>query len=54
MVYEESKGDIEPLLRLYKSSKAAGMNIKQVVNLLEIANTNLPDIQCRYEDSREK
>ena len=49
MVYEEVKGDIDPFLRLYKSSKAAGMSVKQVVNLLEIANTDLPDIQCRYE-----
>ncbi len=25
------------------------MNVQQVVNLLKIANTDLPDIQCRYE-----
>src|SRR5919107_4188616 len=49
MVYEEVKGDIDPFLRLYKSSKRKGMSVKQVVNLLEIANTDLPDIQCRYE-----
>src|ERR671921_2732045 len=49
MVYEEVKGDIDPFLRLYKSSKAVGMSVKQVVNLLEIANTDLPDIQRRYE-----
>ena len=49
MVYEEVKGDIEPFLKLYKLSKAKGMGIKQVVNLLEIANEDLPDIQCRYE-----
>ena len=49
MLYEEIKGDIEPFLKLYRLSKAAGMNVQQVVNLLEIANTNLPDIQCRYE-----
>src|ERR687890_443591 len=49
MVYEEIKGDIEPLLRLYKLSKAKGIGLKQVVNLLEIANNDLPDIQCRYE-----
>ena len=49
LIYEEIKGDIEPFLKLYRLSKAAGMNVQQVVNLLEIANTNLPDIQCRYE-----
>jgi hypothetical protein len=49
MVYEETKGDIDPFLKLYKLSKAAGMNVQQVVNLLKIANNNLLDIQCRYE-----
>jgi hypothetical protein len=49
VVYEELKGDIDPFLRLYRLSKAKGMGVQQVVNLLEIANTDLPDIQCRYE-----
>jgi transposase len=49
LIYEETKCDIDPFLKLYRLSKAAGMNVQQVVNLLEIANTNLPDIQCRYE-----
>jgi transposase len=49
MVYEETKGDIAPFLRLYRLSKAAGMSARQVINLLKIANTNLPDIQRRYE-----
>jgi hypothetical protein len=49
MVYEETKGNIEPFLELYKLSKAAGMNVQQVVNLLKIVNTDLPDIQRRYE-----
>jgi hypothetical protein len=49
MVYEETKGDIEPFLKLYRISKAAGMSVRHVTNLLKIANTDLPDIQCRYE-----
>jgi transposase len=49
MIYEETKGDIEPFVTLYRLSKAAGMNVQQVVNLLKIANNNLLDIQCRYE-----
>jgi effector-binding domain-containing protein len=40
---------ILPFLELYKLSKAAGMSARHVINLLEIANTNLPDIQHRYE-----
>src|SRR5215210_1069768 len=49
MVYEETKGDIDAFLKLYKLAKRKGMGVKQVVNLLKIANNNLPDIQCRYE-----
>jgi hypothetical protein len=49
LIYEETKGDIAPFLKLYRLSKAAGMNVQQVVNLLKIANNNLLDIQCRYE-----
>ena len=49
MVYEETKGDIEPFLKLYRLSKAAGISARHVINLLNIANTDLPDIQCRYE-----
>jgi hypothetical protein len=49
MVYEEIKGDIEPFLRLCRLAKRKGMGARHVINLLEIANTNLPNIQCRYE-----
>jgi hypothetical protein len=49
MVYDETKGDIVPFLRLYRLSKAAGISAQHVINLLKIANTDLLDIQCRYE-----
>jgi hypothetical protein len=49
IVYEETKGDIDPFLKLYRLSKAAGMSALHVTNLLKIANTNLSDIQHRYE-----
>jgi hypothetical protein len=49
MVYEETKGDIEPFLNLYRLSKAAGMSLQQVVHLLKIANNSLPEIELRYE-----
>jgi hypothetical protein len=45
MVYEETKGDIAPFLRLFKLSQAKGMGVKQVVNLLAIANSDLPSIE---------
>jgi hypothetical protein len=49
MVYEEIKGDIEPFLKLYKLSKAKDMGVKQVVNLLTIANDGLPALEERFK-----
>jgi hypothetical protein len=52
MVYEELRGDIEPLLRLYRLSKTKGIGVKQVVNLLTIANNDLPAIEERFKRLR--
>jgi hypothetical protein len=52
MVYEELGGDIEPFLRLYRLSKAKGIGVKQVVNLLTIANDDLPAIEERFKRLR--
>jgi hypothetical protein len=52
MVYEETRGDIVPFLRLYRLSKRKGMGVKQVVNLLEIANNDLPSIEERLKRLR--
>ena len=52
MVYEELRGDIEPFLRLYGLSKAKGMDLKQVVNLLQIANNDLPAVEQRLKRLR--
>jgi hypothetical protein len=52
MVYEETKGDIEPFLRLYRLSKIKGIGVKQVVNLLTIANNDLPAIEQRFKRLR--
>jgi hypothetical protein len=49
VVYEEIKDDIESFLKLYKLAKTKGMDVKQVVNTLAIANNNLPDIEWRYK-----
>ena len=42
IVYEEIKDDIKYFLKLYGLSKAAGMTTEHVINLLEIANNDLP------------
>ncbi|HZC50624.1 MAG TPA: hypothetical protein VE244_16355, partial [Nitrososphaeraceae archaeon] len=52
MVYEDLKGDIEPFLKLFRLSKAKGMGVKQVVNLLTIANNDLPAIEQRVKRLR--
>jgi hypothetical protein len=49
LIYEETKGDIALFLKLYRLSKAARMSARHVINLLKVANTDLPDIQRRYE-----
>jgi len=49
MVYEEIKRHIIPFLKLYRSARAAGMSEQHVVNLLRIANDNLPAVEHRYE-----
>jgi hypothetical protein len=52
IIYEETKGDIEPFLKLYKLAKRKGMSVKQVVNLLEIANNDLPSVERRFKGLR--
>jgi hypothetical protein len=52
MVYEELRGDIEPFLKLYKLAKRKGIGIKQVVNLLEMSNNDLPALEKRIKRLR--
>ena len=52
MLYEETKGDIAPLLKLYRLSKAAAMSARHVINLLVIANNDLPSIEKRFKSLR--
>ena len=53
LIYEETKGDIESFLKLYRLSKAAGMNVQQIsrhnivmldTNLLEVS---IAAIRCK-------
>ena len=52
MVYEDLKGDIEPFLKLFRLSKAKGMGVQQLVDLLQIANNDLPAIEKRFKRLR--
>src|ERR1051325_1218314 len=48
-IYEDIKDNIGYFISLYRSAKAAGMSIPDVINLLSIANNNLPSVEYRYE-----
>jgi hypothetical protein len=49
MVYEEIKGEIDPFLRLYKLAKRKGIGVRHVVDILAIANNDLPAIEERFK-----
>jgi hypothetical protein len=48
-VYEQVKDDIRYFVRLYISAKVARMGVEQVVNLLKIANNDLPLVEHKCE-----
>jgi chromosome segregation ATPase len=52
MVYEEIKDDITSFLKLYKLVKAKGIGVQQVVDILAIANNDLPAIEERFKRLR--
>ena len=52
MVYEEIKGDIDPFLKLYKLAKRKGIGVRHVVDILAIANDDLPAIEERFKRLR--
>src|SRR5215204_7800864 len=47
MVYEEIGANIVHFLKLYRLSKDAYMNPRQIVNLLQIANNDLQSVEQR-------
>jgi hypothetical protein len=58
MVYKELKGNIIPFLKLYRSAKAAGMNVEHVPHLLRLANdktnNNLPALEQKKKSSNKR
>jgi hypothetical protein len=51
-VYEETKGDIDPFLTLYKLAKRKGIGVRHVVDILSIANNDLPLVEERFKRLR--
>jgi dimeric dUTPase (all-alpha-NTP-PPase superfamily) len=52
MVYEEIKDGIASFLKLYNLAKAKGIGVQQVVDILAIANNDLPAIEERFKRLR--
>jgi hypothetical protein len=52
MIYEETEGDIDPFLTLYKLAKRKGIGVRHVVDILTIANNDLPALERRSERLR--
>jgi chromosome segregation ATPase len=51
-VHQQVKENIWYFVELYRLIKAAGMGLKHVKKLLEIANNELPIVQAKYEGLR--
>jgi hypothetical protein len=49
IVYDEIGPDIVHFLELYRLSKDAHMNSRQIINLLQIANNDLQSLEQRYQ-----
>jgi DNA-binding transcriptional MerR regulator len=48
-IYGQIKDDIGSFVNLYRSAKAAGMSVQNVIRLLAIANNHLPSVEYTYE-----
>ena len=49
-VYEKIKDDIWSFVELYRLIEAAGMDLKHVKRLLEVANNELPKVEATYKN----
>ena len=49
MIHDEIKDDIAYFAKLYGLSKASGKSAEHIVNLLNIANNDLPALENRFE-----
>ncbi len=49
-IYHDIKHDIWFFVNLYKLARAAGFRVQHVVRLLRVANSDLPLVDCKYEN----
>jgi DNA-binding CsgD family transcriptional regulator len=48
-IYEDIKDDIFHIIRLQSRMEAARIGIEEVINLIKIANTDLPSVEHKYQ-----
>jgi hypothetical protein len=51
-IYQETGDNLYSFLELYRRTKVAGMNIDNIINLLRIANNDIPSVEHRCEELR--
>jgi hypothetical protein len=47
-IYLQTKGDLGAFVKLYRLSKAAGLNADHVIRILNLADGDLPSLESRY------
>src|SRR5215211_9121314 len=51
-ICQETRGNLYSFLELYRQMKAAGMYIDSVINLLRVANNDIPSVEHRCQELR--
>lgn len=49
LIYEDIKDDIVQIAKLHRRMKAADIGVEQVINLIKIANNDLPAVEQKYQ-----
>src|SRR5689334_9047408 len=49
-IYQDTNGNISPMVELHRQMKAAGLNMEHVIRLLQMANNDLLSIERKCQD----
>jgi hypothetical protein len=49
LIYEDIRDDILPIVKLYRRIKVSGIKVEEAVNLIRMANYDLPGIEQKYQ-----
>jgi len=53
-VYQETNGNISPLVELHRQMRAAGVSVERVIRLLQMANNDLLSIEQKCQDLKKE